>query len=785
MKKLQVFRIVISILLSTASTEALDYAKTGCKDSCGGIEIPFPFGIGSNCSVNEWYAIDCNSSKPYLSAFHNLEVSSVSLQEQTVTVKVPTISGCPNPLKNNSLIPSVDLGESPFLFSKTHNIFVVEGCGDAAILDDQNHFTGCSTTCLNESISEENNYSGISCQTTIPHYLQSYTVDLSRLQRLDGGGHCGSAFLVDEIYDDQVYEDYRVKNNSFIPISLMWTLKHNEIPNCWEGKVRRLTLDLGNGSYVSSKKCYCGVGREGNPYLHNQCQEFQSCKMCRDSGRICQYDERDVNDIDSGWDFFCVYPSVYRTEDLSRSKSPIGVILGISISIGLLFLAKIIFELYKLINKIKTKRRREKFFKHNGGLLLKQREATDTSLVDKTILFTATELEKATNHFDDNRILGRGGQGTVYKGMLSDGRIVAVKKSKVVDESQLEQFINEVVILSQINHRNVVKLLGCCLETEVPILVSEFIPNGTLYELIQGHTNDFPLSLNLRLQIAVEVSAALSYLHSETSIPIYHRDVKTTNILMDEKYRAKVSDFGTSRLVSIDQTHFTTLVKGTFGYLDPEYFQTSQFTEKSDVYSFGVVLLELLTTEKPISFTRFGENRNLATHFMLAMEKGHVMSIFDAMVVKEGSRDELLAIADLASRCLDANGRNRPTMKEVAMALEATLLAAVSHRLLVKPPPAGDRHTPQLRRRPSILSYRTFVLDIERLKVSNKTRSLEIECVISFFSEDTQVLVLLLANDNERIDEYITKHQLGRSFTPQRAILTGYSGNYMLNLNNF
>ncbi|CAI9271818.1 unnamed protein product [Lactuca saligna] len=628
MKQLHVFHIVISILLSTASTEALDYAKTGCKDTCGGIQIPFPFGIGPNCSVNEWYAIDCNSSKPYLSAFHNLEVLSVRLKEQIVIVKIPTISGCQNPLQNNTdLIPSVDLGESPFLFSKTHNVFIVEGCGHAAILDDQNHFTGCSTTCLNESISEKKNYSGISCQTTIPHYLQSYTVDLSRLQRLDGGGHCGSAFLVDETYADYWYEDYGVKNKSFIPISLMWTLKNDEIPNCWEGNFRRPSLDLGNGSNVYYMKCYCGFGREGNPYLYNQCQESERCKECRDSGRICHYDEGYADDLDYRGNFFCVYPSVYSTPDLARSKSPIGVILGTSISIGLIFLAKMIFELYKLIKKIKTKRRREKFFKHNGGLLLKQREATDTSLVDKTILFTSTELEKATNHFDDNRILGRGGQGTVYKGMLSDGRIVAVKKSKVVDESQLEQFINEVVILSQVNHRNVVKLLGCCLETEVPILVSEFIPNGTL-------------------------------------------DVKTTNILMDETYRAKVSDFGTSRLVSIDQTHLTTLVKGTFGYLDPEYFQSSQFTEKSDVYSFGVVLLELLTREKPISFTRFGENRNLATHFMLAMEKGHVMSIFDAMVVKEGSRDELLAIANLASRCLDANGRNRPTMKEVAMALE-------------------------------------------------------------------------------------------------------------------
>ncbi|KAJ0485198.1 putative protein kinase RLK-Pelle-WAK family [Helianthus annuus] len=344
--------------------------------------------------------------------------------------------------------------------------------------------------------------------------------------------------------------------------------------------------------------------------------------------------------------------------------------LGISISMGVFFIVVISYILHKVIKKTKVRRQRERFFKRNGGLLLKQQQEVDPSLVNKTILFTSRELQKATNNFNENRILGRGGQGTVYKGMLTDGRIVAIKKSKIIDESQLEQFINEVVILSQVNHRNVVKLLGCCLETEVPLLVSEFIPNGTLYHRLHNRNDEFPLSFNMRLQIATEVAGALAYLHSSTSIPIYHRDIKTTNILLDDKYRAKVSDFGTSRLVSIEQTHLTTTVKGTFGYLDPEYSQSSQFTEKSDVYSFGVVLVELLTGERPISLTRFGENITLIAHFTSAMEERRVMSIFDALVIKESTVDELMIVANLAMRCLNLNGKYRPTMKEVAIELE-------------------------------------------------------------------------------------------------------------------
>ena len=345
---------------------------------------------------------------------------------------------------------------------------------------------------------------------------------------------------------------------------------------------------------------------------------------------------------------------------------------------------------YGAVKRRRNIKRKEKFFKRNGGLLLQQQLISSKVNVEKTKLFSSEDLENATDNYNVNRILGQGGQGTVYKGMLADGKIVAVKRSKVIDEGKLEEFINEVFILSQINHRNVVKLLGCCLETEVPLLVYEFIPNGTLSHYLYDQNEEFPPTWDMRLRIATEVAGALFYLHSAASSPIYHRDIKSTNILLDDKYRAKVADFGTSRSVDIDQTNLTTIVQGTFGYLDPEYFQSSQFTEKSDVYSFGVVIVELLTGEKAISSTRTQEIKSLATYFIHSMEESNLFDIIDARVMNDANKEEIIAVADLAKKCLNLNGKNRPTMKEVAIQLESVQKLRKGPTIQLKNEDVGD-----------------------------------------------------------------------------------------------
>ncbi|XP_073151536.1 wall-associated receptor kinase-like 8 [Henckelia pumila] len=473
---------------------------------------------------------------------------------------------------------------------------------------------------------------------------------------------CGYVFLADQQWFEEVsYKGFQSNfSNPFDELRysillLDWVLdQHNNLshyasPECFYSGVP--------SGYSSPSPCTCDHGFEGNPYLSDGCHDIDECGT-----PLVYCDGHCINTLGS---FTCHQKSNLSNHHLVKTITTI-----LASVVGTLILLYVGWKYSKVLGKIIKEKRRVMFFKRNGGLLLEQHLSATGYGVEKIRLFGSKELARATDRYNENRVLGRGGQGTVYKGMLIDGRIVAVKKSKRINQCDIETFINEVVILAHINHRNIVKLLGCCLETEIPLLVYEFIPNGTLFQHIHNPNDEFPITWEMRVRIATEVANSLSYLHSAASAPIYHRDIKSSNILLDEKYRAKLSDFGTSRSVAIDQTHLTTRVLGTFGYMDPEYFRSSHFTEKSDVYSFGVVLVELLTGEKAVSTVRAEEAQSLAIHFLQSMEEDNLLDILDPLVLKEGPKEEILTIARLARRCLYLNGKKRPTMKEVAVELE-------------------------------------------------------------------------------------------------------------------
>ncbi|XP_021824849.1 wall-associated receptor kinase-like 22 [Prunus avium] len=644
-------------------------SRPNCQSNCGGIEIPYPFGIGTGCYINDgWFQIMCDNStgnpKPFLNR-NNLEVLEISAEEGTLKVRNPiTFSNCSNkPISR----PTANLEGTPFAYSQK-NIFTAVGCGVRALITSNSNGDTISSGCKSECSISTNNSSGRnSCQTALPSFLFDFNTSFQDFENQTRSS-CNYAFLADRDWFANNSTNFSaIREMDNVPVVLEWSLFHSTTDvygTFLEVNATMISFrpfcDTYNDSYSINEslrlKCSCGGGYEGNPYLLEGCQDINECELpnrCFEPN-ICM-------NVNGG----------YGCSPPPKSNSQVNVIfIGIGSGLGFLFLLIASWWLYKVIKKRKAIKQKAKLFKQNGGLLLEQQLSSGEVNVEKIKLFNSKELETATDHFNVDRILGQGGQGTVYKGMLTDGRIVAVKKSKVVDGGEVAQFINEIVILSQINHRNVVKLMGCCLETEVPLLVYEFIPKGTIYQYLHQQNEEFQLTWKMRLRIAAEVAGALSYLHSAAGFPIYHRDIKSTNILLDEEYRAKVADFGTSRSVSIDQTHLTTIVHGTFGYLDPEYFQSSQFTDKSDVYSFGVVLVELLTGEKPVSLARSPEVRGLVAYFNFSMEENRLFDIVDAQVKVEGITEDVLAVATLAKRCLDLSGRRRPTMKEVAMELE-------------------------------------------------------------------------------------------------------------------
>ncbi|RHN78437.1 putative protein kinase RLK-Pelle-CrRLK1L-1 family [Medicago truncatula] len=294
--------------------------------------------------------------------------------------------------------------------------------------------------------------------------------------------------------------------------------------------------------------------------------------------------------------------------------------------------------------------------------------------------FTLLEMQQATNCFDAELIIGKGGFGKVYKGTLENGEVVAIKVANPESRQGLDEFHNEIELLSGLSHSNLVSLVGCCNEDSELILVYNYMANGSLSSHLYGR--DFvPLSWKQRLMICLGAAKGLLYLHTGAKESIIHRDIKTTNILLDENLVPKVADFGISKKGPIlDKSHVTTNVKGSFGYVDPEYFRTKFLTKKSDVFSFGVVLIEVICGKPALDDALPTQQMNLAMWALSCDKKGTFHEMMDPYLIGKVNMDSLNKVLELAWKCLEERRENRPPMGYVLCQLEEALhLELASH----------------------------------------------------------------------------------------------------------
>jgi len=393
--------------------------------------------------------------------------------------------------------------------------------------------------------------------------------------------------------------------------------------------------------------CRCDEGYAGNPYKENGCADINECESpnypCR--GGKCHNMEGS---------YMCKCRFGRRGEDGSdKDCKPIMSSIAVAV-IGTTSALSVTAVLLIFVRMEHEKRRLRDRFKKNGGQLLES---------IKIEIFRKEELDKITKNY--KTIIGKGAFGEVYMGTTREYRQVAVKRSIAIKKDRQNDFVNEIQIQSQISHKYVVQLLGCCLETEVPMLVYEFVPRGSLYDVLHGKNGNGrrePLPLRIRLDIAICSADALTYMHSQASQKILHGDVKSGNILLDDEFVPKVSDFGTSRLMSIEKDH-TDWVIGDSSYIDPVYMKTGLLTEKSDVYSFGIVLLELITRRK----ARYDGNNSLPLNYVKASMDGSAGQMYDTEILSSG--EDMMCLGEVglvAVQCLEIDVNDRPTMNEVA-----------------------------------------------------------------------------------------------------------------------
>ncbi|CAN6373681.1 unnamed protein product [Urochloa humidicola] len=693
-----------------APPAAVAASRPGCPSICGTVNIPYPFGIGVECawpgtgSDNLDFTITCNHSfnppRPYTGDF---EIISISLEAGKMRVFSPVSYICynsSNTTESNGLSSwSFDF-VATFLISPTRNVFTGIGCDTLALLtgkEDGSYFSGCVTSCvsLHEAAQDGEECTGLGCcQTSVPTKLT--TVDII------WGNHtptniawryspCNFAFIAEKGWyhfkrrdltrlANKTFTD-RVGNNKTVPMVLDWAIRDGgsclappnnggaspklpTAPAC----ISRNSICV-NATQGPGYLCNCFQGYTGNPYITDGCRNIDECNSTG-NGPCGMYST--CKDTEGDYECKCKFN---RKGDGKSEQGcyqyifPPYAIAAVAIIIAIILACLAIILLMR--------RKQRKLFNKNGGDILKGVG------ID---IFTEGDLMTITDKY--RKCIGEGFFGNVYMGKI-DGAHVAVKctvekklarhRQKTLRQaSQKEQeefwkdgFVKEITFQFQIRHPNVVRLVGCCLETEVPKLVFEFVPNGSLQDLLHGGNKTCRLSLLKRLDIAIGSAEALSHMHSQGDNTHVHGDVKTANILLDKDNKPKVSDFGSSKLLSIDS--YASFVAADMSYVDPVYYRTGRFTVKSDVYNFGLVLLELITRKT----AKYDGNKSLPLDFVKCCNKegdGRKMYDMEMFSTEDAQSQRYMECLDrmgaLAVRCLKEDVDERPTMAEVVEELK-------------------------------------------------------------------------------------------------------------------
>ncbi|CAM0145559.1 unnamed protein product [Urochloa decumbens] len=694
---------LLPVLLLLAAAAA--GSSSPCQLSCGGVDIPYPFGIGDKSCFREGFEIECRNKGstgdvPVLpvpddtndKAIWVLDLSVAPLPEALVLLPVAwqcfDLAG-----KRTGIYPGdVNFNQQGvYRISNTQNELYVLGCNTLVYVKgvkiqggrfNYSYYTGCVSVVNDTNDPQDGACAGLGCcHVDIPPGLTDTT--MSMWANNGAWSHanqsfcpCDYAFIVERgNYTFRASDLLQSNNNrpmetdSTMPLVLDWAIRGNTSISCSQAQatehvheyacrsIHSLCVNATNGPGYF---CNCTKGYEGNPYIVDGCKNINECK--RPAEFPCH---GKCQDNDGSYD--CKCPPGYHSdgdpkETPCNPKLPNSAKLIIGITVGtsvLLFIILGIGVCYMLkrIQQKEKERQLEAIEKKNGSERLKN--------VKTLLLFTKEELDQITNN--NSVPLGKGGFGEIHKGTLSDKTEVAVKASNQVTKATLDEFVQEVEIQSRMMHRNILKLLGCCLRVDVPLLVYEYAAKGSLQDILHGKSSDQkrePLTLRSRFDIAIGSAQGLAYMHSYTENGIQHADVKPGNILLDGGLVPKISDFGLSKVFKAGKD-YTINVVGCLAYMDPVYKDTGRLTPKSDVYSFGIVLLELIS-RKPVGN---GES-NLVKQFKRVFEQDNTgKELFDRDIAAEEDIPILDEIAILALKCLKKKVEDRPAMVSVASAL--------------------------------------------------------------------------------------------------------------------